>query len=200
MIRNRFAILLAERGLKIADVHSITGISRSTLTTLSNNESSGVQFDTLNKICTVLDVSPSDFFDYYPGEISTIISRTDLYIDGDVEENKLTRIDFDIQTRVKRKVLSENFHGTIYGTYRAAQENNHSPEFSLYFNLTPLETETTAFLPISELYAELPVSFRRTLLMEIYEKVAEVLKTQLKLTKKCTFSFTSESDYLVFEY
>ncbi|MBC1851150.1 helix-turn-helix domain-containing protein [Listeria seeligeri] len=199
MIKNRFAILLAERGLKISDVYNITGISRSTLTKLSNNDSSGVQFDTLNRICTVLDIGPSDFFDYYPGVLSTTISRTDLYLDNSTEEDIVTRIEVDIQTKFKRKILSENFYGSIYGTYRDYQENNHSPEFVLYFDLSPLETESTALMPIINLYDEIPVSFRRTFLMEIYGKVIEVLTSQLKLTKTCTFTFTSDSDHIVIE-
>lgn len=200
MIKNRFAILLAERGLKISDVYDITGISRSTLTKLSNNESSAVQFDTLNRICTALDIGPSEFFDYYPGVISTTISQTELYLDNSIEEDIITRIELDVQTILKRKVISGIFYGSIYGTYHSPQENKYSPEFALYFDLSSVGTESSTIKPISKLYNELPVSFRRTFLMEIYRKAAEVLISQLELTKTCKFTFTSDSDYIVFEF
>ncbi|MDK6856152.1 helix-turn-helix domain-containing protein [Aerococcus sanguinicola] len=66
MIRNRLSILMAERDLKIADMHELTGISKTTLTALADNKGKGVQYDTVDKICNVLGVTPSDFFAYEP--------------------------------------------------------------------------------------------------------------------------------------
>ncbi|MCL1630802.1 helix-turn-helix domain-containing protein [Sporolactobacillus sp. CPB3-1] len=38
----------------------MTRISRTTLTTLAYNRSKGIQFDTMDAICTALKVEPSD--------------------------------------------------------------------------------------------------------------------------------------------
>lgn len=66
MIKCNLAVLLAERSLKITDVFKRTGISRSTLTSLYYNLSNGIQFDTLDKLCDVLGVTPGDLILYYP--------------------------------------------------------------------------------------------------------------------------------------
>lgn len=66
MIKTNFAVLMAERGLKIADVYEDTGISKTTLMALSDNTGKGVQFDTVDKLCNYLDIELKDFFVYIP--------------------------------------------------------------------------------------------------------------------------------------
>ena len=69
MIRSNLAVLLAETNLKIARVSHDTGISRTTLTALSQNYCKGIQFDTLNTLCSYLNVTPSELIQYYPVDI-----------------------------------------------------------------------------------------------------------------------------------
>ena len=57
---------MAERGLKIADVYNDTGISKTTLMALSENKGKGIQFETIDKLCNYLNISPQDFFVYSP--------------------------------------------------------------------------------------------------------------------------------------
>ncbi|UOF90795.1 helix-turn-helix transcriptional regulator [Fodinisporobacter ferrooxydans] len=64
MIKCNLAVLLAERGLKIADVFKATKISRTTLTALYYNTSAGIQFDTLDKLSDYLRVEPGDLIKY----------------------------------------------------------------------------------------------------------------------------------------
>lgn len=71
MIRCNLAILLTERNLKITQVAKETNISRTTLTSLCNNHCQGIQMNTLNKLCTYLQITPKEFFTYIPFEIET---------------------------------------------------------------------------------------------------------------------------------
>lgn len=64
--------LLAERNLKITKVAKDTGISRTTLTSLANNYSQGIQFETLNTLCMYLDIKPENFFEYVYFNISVL--------------------------------------------------------------------------------------------------------------------------------
>lgn len=66
MIRCNLAIILAERNLKITKVCKDTGISRTTLTYLANNYSKGIQYDTLDALCTYLRISPNDLISHIP--------------------------------------------------------------------------------------------------------------------------------------
>ena len=54
------AVLLAERKLKVADLVRSTGINKSTLHKLYNDESVRIDFETIDKICIALDVGVGD--------------------------------------------------------------------------------------------------------------------------------------------
>ena len=60
MIHCNLNVLMAQRNLKITDVHKATGLSRTTLTSLAYGHAKGIQFDTLSTLCDYLQVSPSE--------------------------------------------------------------------------------------------------------------------------------------------
>ena len=60
MISSNLAVLLAERKLKVADLVRSTGINKSTLYKLYNDESVRIDFETIDKICIALDVEVGD--------------------------------------------------------------------------------------------------------------------------------------------
>lgn len=62
MIRVRLNEILEEKNLTINKVSQESGVSRPSLTALVNNESGGVQFETLEKLTNYLNVSISDIF------------------------------------------------------------------------------------------------------------------------------------------
>lgn len=66
MLMCNLQVLLAERDLTISGLAEITGISRTALSQTANNKTTGIQYDTLNRICTALNVKVSDVLLYYP--------------------------------------------------------------------------------------------------------------------------------------
>lgn len=66
MIINRLAVLLAQKKIKITQIAKDTGLSRTTLTTLSQNQSKRIDNETLNSLCNYLRITPDDFFEYTP--------------------------------------------------------------------------------------------------------------------------------------
>ena len=60
MIISNLAVLLAERKLKVADLVRSTGINKSTLHKLYNDESVRIDFETIDRICMALDVEVGD--------------------------------------------------------------------------------------------------------------------------------------------
>lgn len=64
MIRNNLAVLLAQRQIKISRMALDTGLSRTTLTSLAQNESKRIDNDTLNTILMYLKITPNDFFSF----------------------------------------------------------------------------------------------------------------------------------------
>lgn len=63
-MKNKLAVLMAERGLKIADLYKDTGISKTTLMQVANNTGKGIQYETLEKLLDYFDISPNEFFGY----------------------------------------------------------------------------------------------------------------------------------------
>ena len=75
MIFNRLKMLLSERELTISQVAKDTGLSRTTLTYMVQNNSKGIQLVTLNQLCQYLHVRPDDFFEYYPFDLAYQFQR-----------------------------------------------------------------------------------------------------------------------------
>ncbi|MDY4364260.1 helix-turn-helix transcriptional regulator [Lactococcus lactis subsp. lactis] len=69
MLLNRLAELLAQRKIKISRMSVETSLSRTTLTSLSQNNSQRADFDTLNTILNYLKITPEEFFYYSPIDI-----------------------------------------------------------------------------------------------------------------------------------
>ncbi|MCH4336751.1 helix-turn-helix domain-containing protein [Staphylococcus haemolyticus] len=96
MIRNRLAEILFERDIKITDIANGTGISRNTISNTASNNSDMLKMNTINKICTYLNITPSDFFEFIPIDIDFEFYKTDdLYLNYLSEE------------KIKEKDLSE---------------------------------------------------------------------------------------------
>lgn len=66
MIRNRLSELLSERGLKISRVAKDVKIARSSLTSMAQNDSEMIRYDAIDKLCSYLHISPSEFFEHNP--------------------------------------------------------------------------------------------------------------------------------------
>ena len=66
MIKNHLPVLLAERRLKVADLIRMTDISKSTMHKIYNDQTSRIDFETIDKICEALGVQVGDIFEYVP--------------------------------------------------------------------------------------------------------------------------------------
>ena len=66
MIHCNLATLLAERKLKISKVAEDTGLSRTTLTSMYYNQGSGIQLNTIDKLCIYLDIAIDQLYSFFP--------------------------------------------------------------------------------------------------------------------------------------
>jgi len=69
MLIPNLSVLLAERRLTVSRLAQDTGISRTTLTALTTRSAKGIQFDTLNRLCGYLKVTPDALFIYRPFDL-----------------------------------------------------------------------------------------------------------------------------------
>ena len=68
MILCNLPVLLAERRMKVADLIRMTGISKSTMHKIYNEQTSRIDFETMDKICEALNIEVGDLFTYVPNE------------------------------------------------------------------------------------------------------------------------------------
>ncbi len=111
MIKSNLKVKLAENNIRISKIANDTGISRTTLTALSEGHTKGIQFDTLNKICRYLKIEPADLFVYSPIDITPKIqdySLSNTESDYDYDDKKWYIERADISTTLFLNVETDN--------------------------------------------------------------------------------------------
>lgn len=66
MIKVHLSRIMGEQKLNIADVSKLTGLHRNGLSKLYNEETDGIKFQTLEKLCTKLNCEISDLLEILP--------------------------------------------------------------------------------------------------------------------------------------
>ncbi|WP_457586710.1 helix-turn-helix domain-containing protein [Ensifer canadensis] len=61
-------VMLAKRKVRSRDLAEQVGITEQNISLLKSGKVKGVRFDTLEKICAVLDCQPGDILEYRPDE------------------------------------------------------------------------------------------------------------------------------------
>lgn len=64
MIKVHLSRLMGERKLKISDLAEMTGLHRNGITKLYKDQTDGIKFDTLDKLCTALDCSVEELIEH----------------------------------------------------------------------------------------------------------------------------------------
>ena len=64
MIVNNLSTIMGKKRIKIATLHKWTGISRSKLTQLYYDKTTMIKLDTIDKLCSALDITPGELFEY----------------------------------------------------------------------------------------------------------------------------------------
>ena len=64
MIIVNLDVMLAKRKMSLTELSEKVGITQANLSILKNGRARAVRFDTLEKICRVLDCQPGDILEY----------------------------------------------------------------------------------------------------------------------------------------
>lgn len=169
MIQSNLSVLMAERGLKIADLYEATGISKTTLMALSENTGKGVQFDTIDKLCNYLGVTPHEFFDYAPYMLNV---KYDNFNDDDLNHIAMT---------VKKQFYERTFYISMF-----VQEAKHY--VALPVNAIDIDLYVPVYLEDSDAYdneefysflSSLSISFRTKITNEILNLTVDSLNKHI---------------------
>lgn len=157
MIKCNLPVLLAERGLKITKVSADTGISRTTLTSLNNNYSQGIQFDTLNKLCNYFKILPGDLFLYVPYDIKI----RNFNIDG-------TQADFLVEFSYREKKYDYEMFIDFYLDFYLDVVDSVEINYNLS-EYNDMEFKIREKELLCEILNSLPIQFLKDIDMEIYQ-------------------------------
>ena len=64
MIVVNLDVMLSKRKMKVSDLSEQVGITLANISILKNGKAKAVRFETLDKICEVLDCQPGDILEY----------------------------------------------------------------------------------------------------------------------------------------
>lgn len=137
MIKTRLKEILEERNLTINKVSNGAEISRPSLTALVNNESGGIQFETLEKLTTYLNVSIEEILIQTKDEIKFIYKST-------IPLNSMKKV----EEAEFKKESKENFkqvnpsEALPFKAFITENETNGDP---FYFVISPLEKSKKIF-------------------------------------------------------
>ena len=71
MLKNHLSKLMGEKRYSIVEVSRKTGLTTSTISNLYNDKVKRLDFDTLEKLCKLLNCNTQDILEYIPDEIQT---------------------------------------------------------------------------------------------------------------------------------
>lgn len=61
-------VMLAKRKMSVTELSERVGITMANISILKNQKAKAIRFDTLNKICEILQCQPGDVLEYVPDE------------------------------------------------------------------------------------------------------------------------------------
>lgn len=138
MIKNNLKVLLEQENISINKLALDTGISRQALTSIANNETSGMQFETIDTLLNYFNVSIDKFF-YEEKEELTMTFRV-VDIDSSIVKNDNTR---NKSFRESNKIVG------ISIKKRNIKNDNKNIEYQTRFICSLLKNEFNTIIAVS---------------------------------------------------
>lgn len=173
MIKSNLKILLAENNIRISKISNDTGISRTTLTALSENHLKGIQLDTMNKLCKYLRISPSDLFAYAPVDITPKVSNIEVigYNNDASDDKNAETMEIPCTLFLNFDTGMEKFSVEFEAVGRYFVEGYDK----LIFNFLPVDNGDT-LLRAEKIINNLP----KVLKNDVYQSVSEMIDKELR--------------------
>ncbi|TDM23480.1 helix-turn-helix domain-containing protein [Macrococcoides canis] len=187
MLKSNLSVLMAERGMKIADLHEKTNISKTTLMALADNTGKGVQFDTVDKLCVFFGVTPKEFFSYSP------------YILSFNRKKDKEALDI-IALTVKTKHYSKTFYLSYW--LRSARDyefplSDHN--YDIWLSLHIEESDSYDSLELLNIIKSLPVTFESDLIMKLVNVTREIIREHIEASTKFKVDIQHNNEEITIE-
>lgn len=114
MIRLKFGEIISAKKIRQIDISHETGISRNTLSSLTNNSTDMIRLDTVDLLCSHLGITPCEFFEFYPGEIT--VSVEIFYIDEVMQ--------YSVSAMISIKSKESSYKALFVGDFESYEEHD----------------------------------------------------------------------------
>lgn len=176
MIRNNLSTLFSERGLKATRVSAETGIARSTLSSLTQNDSKMIQLETINTLCMYLGIGHEEFFSFIPYDFEYDLYLNEINIERVQHsvfstDDYLKIITFDLFITVKTADGKIVYNAEGESTNDVSLMKSNADMFVSY----KIIDET-----FNQFWSEnIPTSFKTDILKQMNDFISEEIKKQL---------------------
>ena len=174
MLRNNLAKLMIDRGITATQLFNDTGIARSTISKISNNNTDKISLSTIDKICNYLHVTPADFFDFIPFEfdVKVLFEKFDSY--EELEEYFKKFFDYKSETtfEVILNVHAHNQRQSIFfnGSVKVESIGGKSVLLTdVTFSLSPKSENSV------EIVNNMPIRFQTDILEKIKSEITDYM-------------------------
>lgn len=172
MIKCNLAVLMAERKLSIQDVADRTKLSRTTISALVNENGKGIQFETMDALCELLEVSPGELFSHaaIKTDFSFELGTPSSTVVQDEEEN-LVAYNTTYHAVVKVDISADQhlFEQSIIGDLRISQSKTSQ--------VWAAGLQITSPGEFSEFLADRPFHVREFIEKRFEEALMDLVKT-----------------------
>ncbi|ATD31324.1 helix-turn-helix domain-containing protein [Macrococcoides bohemicum] len=107
MIKVNLKKILKEKNMTLTDLHNITGITQNALSLFANNKSNGIQYSTLEKIISTLDIEISELLQPI-NEVATIqIDMLDIKRYSEYSNEEFVSVDIHFLDKESNKIIDK---------------------------------------------------------------------------------------------
>lgn len=146
MLQCNLRVVMAKKNLTASRISADTRISRVTLGALINNQAKGVQFETLNTLCSYLGITPGELFEFAPIDVAVkCVSLAENQIHIDIRDGSRLlecRVPIEIEVISERVDLDSEAWVNVPSSFfieigKAADQSTE--QFMRYYNALPDE-------------------------------------------------------------
>jgi putative transcriptional regulator len=182
MVLCNLAVLLTERGLTATKVAKDTGISRPTLSSLINNNSTGIQYDTVNKLCNYLNVQPYELLQY----VNFDIEINPFHIEKIEQDSNGYMADISLKYMTGRRYVSVCCIQVYMKISNHSNSGSNNKGIVIEAECNWKSGESYTNMDFYDKYTQLTPLFKT----QINDKIAEAILVEFSITDNVVFNST----------
>lgn len=174
MLQNNLNKLLGERNVKISAVAEATGLAHTTLFSLIKESTAGIQFETIEKLCSYFQITPSELFDYSPYNLEPTLEKQ-LF---ELNENSV-----EFTLNIKDGIYDKDFK--LLAQFQLPQNNPYFPksnkkDYELYVTVSLLDNADYLKVDLFKIIDTLGTNLKRKFYQIMLSKLINSLNSSIK--------------------